>query len=455
MGTENTKKLPVGLRDKLPAWVYPSWASSGSAVAISTVMIGYATFYCTDVLGLSPAIIGVIMLITRLTDGITDFLIGYLVDNTHTKWGQARPYEIAGVLLWILMMMFYSTPKMGTTAKYVWVFVIYFLITAVCQTIVYGVNNIYLKNAFKKEADRNKVISFSGSIMMFATIIVGILLPQLIARAGTDLSSWSKMGILVGIPCAVMAAMRFLFIPECNAEATHEEKKEKLSLMEGVKTVFRNKYILMLVFIYLMQQFSVAINNSIGTYFFKYYIGDIGLQSIVGFAGFLMPVILIFSPKLLEKFGTRKILLLGTVSGLASIIIRILAGKNIVGHTISAVVSSFYQIPTGALLGIYIFECMDYGAWKTGIRADGMINSLNSVAAKLAMGLTSLMCGFVLGVVNYDGTAAVQPPEVINAIYIMNNIVPLVLSIVALIVALKYDLEKKLPQIRQDLEQRK
>lgn len=40
MGTENTKKLPVGLRDKLPAWVYPSWASSGSAVAISTVMIG-------------------------------------------------------------------------------------------------------------------------------------------------------------------------------------------------------------------------------------------------------------------------------------------------------------------------------------------------------------------------------------------------------------------------------
>ena len=88
--------------------------------------IGYATFYCTDVLGLSPVIIGMLMMIARFTDGITEVMVGYLVDNTRTKWGQARPYEIATVFVWIFMMMLFSTPDLGTTGKLIWVFIMYF-----------------------------------------------------------------------------------------------------------------------------------------------------------------------------------------------------------------------------------------------------------------------------------------------------------------------------------------
>lgn len=453
MGKE-TKKIPVGAREKLPGWVYPTWATSGTAMAIGTVLIGYATFYCTDVLGLQAAVVGIIILITRFTDGFTDLVIGYLVDNTHTKWGQARPYEIAAALSWIFMMMFFSTPDFGKTGKIVWVFIMYFLVTAVCQTIVYGEDKIYMLNAFKGEEKRNKVLAFSGSIMMVATIMIGILLPQLVAAAGKDAAAWSRMVIMIGIPCALIGILRMLLIPEYNVVEKRKEKQEKIRIGAGVKALLRNKYIMIFVMIYFIQQCTVAISNSCGNYFFKYYIGDIGLMSITGMSMFIMPVLLVFAPKLIQKIGTRRLLFLGTMCGLLSPVIRILSGTNMAGQFIATLVGSVFQVPSSLLLNVYVYECMEYGEWRTGIRVDGMISSLNSVAAKVAAGLSSVTCGFVLGLAKYDGTLDVQSDSAMNAIVMLYNVLPLVLCVIALIFTYLYDLEKKLPQIREDMAHR-
>lgn len=448
-------KIPVGAREKLPFWLYPVWATNGTVMAIGSVLIGYATFYCTDVLGLSPAIIGIIMLIVRCTDGITDVMVGYLIDNTRTKWGQARPYEIATAFVWIFMIMFFATPDMGTTGKLIWVFVLYFLITAICQTIVYGEDKIYMKNAIPKTENQNKLISFSGSIMMFVTIVVSVMLPQLVQAAGKDAASWKKMIFMIGIPCVVLGLLRMILVPECKAEEEEKAKQERITIRESVRALFQNKYIMIFVAVYFLLQTTVGISNACGTYFAMYYIGDIGVMSFVGLTGMIMPLSLLIAPWLISKLGTRKLLILGAVCGTIAPVIRIFTGKSIAGLMISNLFASVFQLPVSLLLNVYVFECMEYGEWKTGLRIDGVIGSMNSIAAKLAAGLTSVGVGFVLGLAHYDGTLAVQPASAVHAIWTVHNVVPFVLCVAALIFAFKYDLEKQLPVIRKELAERR
>lgn len=57
------------------------------------------------------------MLLARVFDGVTDLVVGFLIDHTHTRWGQARPYEISIVLLWLFMTMIYATPDLSGSAQ--------------------------------------------------------------------------------------------------------------------------------------------------------------------------------------------------------------------------------------------------------------------------------------------------------------------------------------------------
>lgn len=448
------KKIAAGARKKLPKWFYPVWATNGTVMAIGVLLIGYATYYCTNILGLNPAVIGVLMMIARLTD----LIVGYLIDHTHTKWGQARPYEIAIVFLFLFMSLFFATPNLSTTGKYVWVFIMYFMVTAICQTIIYGEDKVYLMNAVKDPENRNKVVSFSGAIMMVFTIAFGIVMPQLIMAAGTDASAWTKMALVLAVPCTIIGVLRLIFIKEYDVEETQkQEKQEKqgADLKTSVKVLFQNKYILIFTMIYFLYQLTTNINNVVGTYYYQYYIGNIGLASLTGLAAMATPLLLVFSPKLIQKFGTRKVLIVGSAAGLVYPVIRLLSFGNIPLLMLSSLVSTVAQVPAGLLLSIYIFECMEYGEWRSHVRIDGVISSMNSVAAKVAMGLSSILTGFILDACHYDGTLAVQPDSAMFAIHLLYNGLPIVFGIIGVIFAFKYDLEKKLPEIRKDMEARR
>ena len=447
--SEKQKKIPAGAREKLPFWFCPTWASSGATMAIATVFIGYATYYCTDVLQLSPSIIGIIMLLVRCTDGFTDLVIGYIVDNTHTKIGQARPYELAGALTWIFIMLFFSTPNLGTVGKYIWVFLMYFLTTAICQTIYYGSSNIYLMRAVSGADNRNKVVAFGGAIMMFITIVIGIVIPQMIKATGTSQPIWRKMIISFGIPMVLLACLRFLFIKELVDEKV-VKSAEKIKIGECIRALIKNKYVLIFTVVYFMLNFTVGITNVVGTYFAKYYVGDIGVSSITNMAMLIMPLLLIVIPVVLRKFGSRKVLIFFSFCGLLSPLIRIICKTNVAGLFVSTIFIAIFQT-VGVVAGSYMFECMEYGVWKTGIQVDGMIGSAASFAQKVAAGISSVFCGFVLSIGHYDGSLEVQPDSAVQAILVLENYIPVILAIIAIIFSFKYDLDKKLPQIREEM----
>lgn len=99
------------------------WNSSSCSVALSTLVLGYATFYCTDVLQLSPAMVGTLFMVSKMFDSVTDVLAGFIVDRTQTRWGKGRPYEIFMLFLWFSTWLLFSCPtSFATTAKCIWIF---------------------------------------------------------------------------------------------------------------------------------------------------------------------------------------------------------------------------------------------------------------------------------------------------------------------------------------------
>lgn len=70
-----------------------AWQFRGASTGIATMIMGYLTIYATNTMKMSAMLVGTLLLVSKLIDGITDLFAGYIVDRTHTKWGKGRPYE--------------------------------------------------------------------------------------------------------------------------------------------------------------------------------------------------------------------------------------------------------------------------------------------------------------------------------------------------------------------------
>ena len=109
---ENTSKIGAG-----KFW---AWNSRAVSTTINTLILGYVTFYYTNQLMLSPLVVGIILMASRITDGVTDLFAGFIVDRTRTKLGKGRPYEICILGLWACTLLLYSCPgSLSTVLKYV------------------------------------------------------------------------------------------------------------------------------------------------------------------------------------------------------------------------------------------------------------------------------------------------------------------------------------------------
>lgn len=457
---KNAEKVPAGARDKLPFWFSAAWSTRSVALSLNMVMAGYQSLYFTDVLGLNPVIIASLLVIAKVFDAFTDLVIGFIVDKTHTKLGKARPYEISIVLLWVCIYLMYSTPKMGIIPTYIWVFVTYVLQSAVFITILYGTDTVYLVRAVRTDENRTKVTANAGVYTMIVSTIVGIIIPQVMQTAGDNRETWSRIALCLAVPCATIGMMRFFFIPELNAEKVEEketsekEHGQKLTLGKGLRAMKNNKYLLMYAVMYFCYHFSNGLSGGGEKYYLKYVVGDLGVGTWMNLGMVAVLLLLVLAPKLMEKFGTGTMLRAGLLLMILGPAIRAAGGPRTMTLVIGQMVFVAGSVPIAFMLNIYLFQCMDYGEWKTGTRIEGMIGSLTSFMAKVASALSGLLVGVIMDVTGYVGKADVQTGLAITGIKVCFNWAPILVAIVAFLISSQYDLDKKLPQIKAALDQR-
>ncbi len=127
----------VGQKLKLTEKIGYALGDGAANIAWRGVATFLAIFY-TDVFGISPAAVGLLMLIARFSDGIIDIIMGILCDRTNSKYGKFRPWILwTAVPLGITLSMLFTTPNFGPTGKIVYAYATYLLFF-----LIYTANNI-------------------------------------------------------------------------------------------------------------------------------------------------------------------------------------------------------------------------------------------------------------------------------------------------------------------------
>lgn len=135
---------------------------------------GVATFlfvFYTDVFGISPVAVGLLMLITRFSDGVTDVLMGIIGDRTQTKYGKFRPWILwTAIPLGIVLSLMFTTPDLGSTGKIIYAYVTYILFT-----LIYTANNIPYGALMAVITGDDKERTVLGSYRMVGAFAGGML----------------------------------------------------------------------------------------------------------------------------------------------------------------------------------------------------------------------------------------------------------------------------------------
>ena len=430
-----------------------AWSSRGVSLAINVLVMGYLTYYLTDVIGMSAGLVGGLLLASKVFDGVTDILVGFIIDRTHTRWGKARPYQAFILPCWLLTILLFAIPNMGTAGQAVYVFMLYTLVNSVCATFLNGSDALTLARITETKRQQVSLTAINGIMVMIFCILYSILFPQLLDRfMGVDKGRWVAVMAVTGVILGVVGMARFLVCKE-RKDLVEEAKAAtgELSLKESVSALFHNRYILMLTAIVLLYNLSTGLFTATNTYYFKYIVGNVGLASVVGAASLLTPVAIAFFPKITAKTGIVKFMRYGFLAAIAGYVLRIIGGTNIVTLMLGTVLTMVGTISASSYINVYIVDCIAYGRWKTGKSADGLVSSITAFGNKIGNSLASGVTGFVMGMAGYVGTAAVQTESAIRSIHVLFNWLPLVAVAVMFVIALRYNLDELMPHIREEL----
>jgi Na+/melibiose symporter-like transporter len=417
------------------------WSTSSVSVAISALVLGFVTVYCTDTLGLSPVIVGTVLLFSKLIDGVTDMVAGVIIDKTQTRWGKGRPYEIFMLFLWLSTWGLFSVPThFSTMAKYIWIFFMYVFMDAVCTTFLNGNNVVYLVRAFKTKEQQTKLTAYSGFFTMGAGFAFNILFPMGVARIATSAAGWSRLIGMMALPLTVLGLVRMLTIKEqYNMEA--DVKSEQLKIMDVVNLFKTNAPA---VKIGIVRFLAATISSmGVGVYYFSHVVGNVALMSVTAaFTVIGIPLAFVM-PVMRRKMGQDKMVTLGFILCLIGSVIMLIAGKNFVLVLIAGLFTSIGAVPFSMMFNMYIIDCADYNEMLGNQRMEGTMGAVFGLMAKIGGAFGGFVLGAILSLVGYDGTLAVQPASSIMAIRILASVVPFIFYVVIILILRQVKLDEK------------
>ena len=173
--------------DKVGLVKFWAWQTSGISASANFIILGFVTIYCTDTLKIPPALVGTLLMITKLADGVTDLFAGYLVDRTKTRFGKGRTYEFAILGAWLCTWLLYSSSgEASLFVKCIWVASMYSCISAIFMTLLQASNNAYFVRSFATNGQRVKIASFGGIVIMLGAVALSTVFPILMNRPGIE-----------------------------------------------------------------------------------------------------------------------------------------------------------------------------------------------------------------------------------------------------------------------------
>jgi GPH family glycoside/pentoside/hexuronide:cation symporter len=442
--TENAK-------GKIPKRILFAWPMRTISFGVASMLITYVTFYATNYMGLPAMQVGLVFVISKVFDGVTDFVAGIIIDNTKTRLGKARPYELCLIGYWLFIVLLFSAPDLGINAGLVYLFVMYSIVNAIFVTFLNCNEMVYLSNALEDHSQAVPISSIGGMVSLVFTMAAAMLIPQLIDTIGKTREGWTQIALILAVPSTLIGLIRFFFIKELKD--SNVTAAQKLSIKELAWLLFHNKYILLISVCILIANIGTAMN--IGSYYYTVIFNDIGLASIMSLSMMSIVVVIFIIPSLSKKFGLARCIQVCILIGVAGYLIRLFDVHSIPLLFVTSLFSSICFTGLYMFIGPLVIDCMDFGEWKHNKRGEGIITSAQSVTSKVGSALSAGLVGILLGAAGFDGTAEVQIPQAVNMIIALNSVIPAALGVLMIILLQFYDLDKTIVTIRSDLAERR
>ncbi len=410
---------------------------------IYSAMSSFLLFYYTDYVHVSAGVIGTIMLLSRVFDGITDLIMGIIVDRTKSRFGKCRPWILRMAIPFALagILLFTVPSGLGNTAKLAYIFITYNLVSSVIYTAI-NVPYATLNSLITQDQYERSVLSIFRMILATTgTLIITNLTLPLVEFFGNNLSAWTKTFAVFGILAVIVFMITFMGTKERVVPAK-DTKQEKVPFVKGIRLLFQNKYWMMITITLVFIFINYSLNGGAAVYYAKNILHNSDMVGTMNLVANLVQIgVMFFTAFIIKKIGKRNMLIVGAVIYGLGFAMFGFVGTNMTGIIIACVLKGVGNAGISSCMFAIVSDTIEYGEWKTGYRTEGLINSASSFGFKVGNGLGSAILGWVIG------AAGAGTGSEITFIWI-----PAILCIGQVVVMWFYKLDKEYDGIVEALE---
>lgn len=441
-------------------WYHKLGYGSGDIAGnvVYAFLSSFVMFYLTDYVGMNMGIVGTLMAVSKIFDGVSDFFFGNLIDKTKTKMGKARPWMIFGYIgCAVALIATFSIPESWReTAQYVYFFISYTMLNAVFFTannIAYASLTALITKNTKERVELGSIrfiFAFSTSLLI-QTVTVGM-----VDWLGGGTAGWKWVAVIysvIGLVVNTVSGLSVKEIEELDDEMDREwEEEHKLSFISSVKLLLSNKYYIIICCTYLFTQLYTTM-LSMGIFYMKYILGSEDYFPV--FSWFInIPLIigLIVSPIIINKLGSMyKINVLSyAVATLGRIMVIVSAYYgSIIWMLVFTGISALGTSPLQGDLNALIASCSEFTTLKTGKRIDGMMYSCSSLGIKIGGGIGTAVCGWLLDAAGYIKDAAQQTASAVSMLNFIYLWAPAILCLGVTVLLSFLKVEKANKQLKE------
>ena len=437
-------------KERINKWYNKVGYGSGDMAGnvVYSFLSSFIMIYLTNIVGLNAGIVGTLIAVSKLFDGVTDIFFGAMIDKTKSRLGKARPWMLyAYIGCAVTLIANFAIPtNMGKFAQYAWFFIAYTLLNAVFFTA----NNIAYAALVALVTKNSKERVEMGSwrfIFAFSTVlIIQSVTVKFVQILGGGAYAWKVVAIvfaIVGVIVNTISVFSVKELPEeeLNGDGVVDDEIEKYGLVEAAKLLFSNKYYIMISVTYIVQQTYSAMLN-MGIYYMTYVLLNEDLYAVFSWA---INIPLIITPTLVAKWkGLYKLNIVGyAIATVGRALVVVAAYMHSVPLMILfTAVSSFGQGPWQGDMGAVVANCSEYTYLTKGKRIDGTMYSCTSFGTKLGGGIGTALTGWLLAASGFNGEVVTQSASCLNILHFMYLWFPVILALIITFIMTKMNVEK-------------
>lgn len=425
---------------------------------VYSAISAFLLVYYTNVVGASAAAAASIIAVSKILDGVSDLIMGYIVDHTHSKWGKARPWiaRLCIPLAVCTVLMFSVPSSFAGSIQIAYMFLTYNLVSTIFYT---GVNVPYATMQglmTRNQYERGLLGNFRNLLATAGTMTINTVVLKMTGFFGGGDSytqkGWTLTFVVLMIVFVVLNMFMFFTCKERVVEGGGEGKKEDVSFIKGLAGLVKNKYWILLVISIFSMYFMMSTFFGSAVYFTMYNMGNDDYYAMVSNLLSIAQIVTLFITPFLMKITSKRNLMM---VGMAIATVGFILSGVTTNYTMICVSSVIKGIGFG-FGGATMFGCLQdaitYGEWYNGYGTAGMGNAASSFCMKVGSGIGTAALGWILAAGGFDPNLGSQSASALTSITVAFAWVPVITSVICVICMALFNLDKYYPQVVADLE---